>query len=412
MRILKKIKNFVEKSFNILLCLMLILCSCIIPEVKVEAKTFGEVKKELEKLEASLKENQQKAQYTSEQIQTAQNNIVSINKEIEQATNDLVALDQEIQKLNSDINEKKEQIKKIINYAQVSSGESAYLEYIFGATSFTDFIYRAAIAEQLVDYNDKLIKEYNSLIENNKKKTEELKQKQISLDSKRTSLTEQINILKSQSTELEEGELELEEQIAAQKEVVKMYQKLGCKDNEDIKTCGTGNLPPDTAFYRPLDAGVVTSEFGWRYLELYGYSKLHAGTDMSNYYGAPVYASASGMVAYVVDYSTCGGKQIYIHHYINGQYYTTTYEHLKSINVKKGDYVNSNTVIGYQGGYPGENGDTCTTGSHLHFGIASGLYYKDYSTYSAYQSHSMNPRLYVNLPSGSAKWTNRTKKYN
>ena len=408
MRIIK----YLKKTFNVILCIMLLFCSFVIPNDKVEAKTFGDVKRELEKLEASLKENQQKAKYTAEQITAAQNNIVSINKEIENATNEIINLSAEIDKLNEDIKEKTEEIKTIINYAQVSNGESAYLEYIFGAKSFTDFIYRAAISEQLVNYNDKLIDEYNGLIEKNNKKTEELKQKQVSLESKRTSLTEQISILRSQSAELEEGELDLEEQIAAQKEVVKMYQNMGCKDNEDIKTCGTGNLPPDTAFYRPLEAGVVTSEFGWRYLSLYGYSKLHAGTDMSNYYGAPVYASASGMVAYVVNYSTCGGKQVYIHHNIKGQYYTTTYEHLKSINVKKGDYVNSNTVIGYQGGIPGENGDTCTTGSHLHFGVASGLYYKDYSTYSAYQSHSMNPRQYVNLPSGSGRWTNRTKKYN
>lgn len=407
-----QLKSISKKIFNIILCLMLLFCSFVVPKDKVEAKTFGEVKKELEKLEASLKENQQQAKYTAEQIEAAKSNVVSINKEIEQATSSMIALEQEIQKLNEDIAKKNEEIKKVINYAQVSSGESAYLEYIFGASSFTDFIYRLAVSEQLVNYNDKLVKEYNSLIETNKQKTQDLKQKQVSLESKRTSLSEQITILNSQSAELEEGELDLEEQIAAQKEVVKMYQNLGCKDNEDIKTCGTGNLPPDTAFYRPLEAGVVTSEFGWRYLSLYGYSKLHSGTDMSNYYGAPVYASASGMVAYVVEYSTCGGKQVYIHHYINGQYYTTTYEHLKSISVKKGDYVNSNTIIGYQGGMPGENGDTCTTGSHLHFGIASGLYYKDYSTYSAYLSHSMNPRSYVNIPSGSTRWTNRTKKYN
>lgn len=40
---------------------------------------------------------------------------------------------------------------------QISEGDNVYLEYIFEATSFTDFIYRSAIVEQLTKYNDELI---------------------------------------------------------------------------------------------------------------------------------------------------------------------------------------------------------------------------------------------------------------
>ena len=48
-----------------------------------------------------------------------------------------------------------------------------YLEYVFTATDFTDFIYRMAIAEQLSDYNEKLISDYEDLIIENEKKKEE-----------------------------------------------------------------------------------------------------------------------------------------------------------------------------------------------------------------------------------------------
>ena len=52
-------------------------------------------------------------------------------------------------------------------------GESAYLEYTFGARDFTDFIYRTAVAEQLTKYNETLIDEFNKSIEESKQKQEE-----------------------------------------------------------------------------------------------------------------------------------------------------------------------------------------------------------------------------------------------
>ena len=52
-----------------------------------------------------------------------------------------------------------------MKFVQISNGETNYLEYIFGATDFTDFIYRVSVAEQLGEYNDRLIKEYNADIE-------------------------------------------------------------------------------------------------------------------------------------------------------------------------------------------------------------------------------------------------------
>ena len=56
--------------------------------------------------------------------------------------------------------------------------------------------------------------------------------------------------------------------------------------------------------------------------------------------------------------------------------------HLKSINVKVGDYVDQNTQIGVMGGSKSTTPwDTCSTGTHLHFAIARGLYLKEYSSW-------------------------------
>ena len=49
-----------------------------------------------------------------------------------------------------------------------------------------------------------------------------------------------------------------------------------------------------------------------------------------------------------------------------------------AINVKVGDIVNQNTVIGTVGGYSTSTShggyDACTTGAHLHYGVATGWF--------------------------------------
>ena len=76
------------------------------------------------------------------------------------------------------------------------------------------------------------------------------------------------------------------------------------------------------------------------------------------------------------------------------------------------DVVTKDTQIAVMGGYPRiETWDTCSTGTHLHFAINTGLYLKDYSSWSSYVSHTLNPRTIVNFPSGGSYFYDRTTKY-
>ena len=54
------------------------------------------------------------------------------------------------------------------------------------------------------------------------------------------------------------------------------------------------------------------------------------------------------------------------------------YYHLLDFNVSIGDVVTQDTIIGWVGGWSTstEHGgyDNCTTGSHLHYGVAKGYY--------------------------------------
>ena len=71
--------------------------------------------------------------------------------------------------------------------------------------------------------------------------------------------------------------------------------------------------------------------------------------------------------------------------------------HLQSIQVKLGDVVYKETVIGKSGGGSSTYAwERCSTGPHLHFGMSKG----HYSTYTKWVSNSFNPRKKVYFPNG------------
>lgn len=401
--------KIVKKFLNIFLIVTIISASIFIYTPVVDAKTLGDLKKELEEMESNYQKNQYNKNLTEQQINNVKSEINSASVEIENAQTEIKNLNEEIERLKTEIVNKEEEIREFIRYYQLSNGESAYLEYVFGAADYTDFIYRLAITEQLTKYNDELVKKYNETIEQNKKNVQDLADKQVELSKKQDSLAIKMEELGDQLSVITDERVDIEEEIKMQKEAIDYYQnQLKCKDNESLSTCGRDKLPANTAFFRPIVSGYVTSEFGQRTFD------YHYGIDLSTTASdVPVYAAASGVVISVVYKSSCGGTKIYIHHNVNGQLYTTSYAHLREALVSKGDSVTVNTQIGVMGGNPyRETWDKCSTGQHLHFQVANGLYLKDYMYWSSYTAKSFNPRNIINLPSGRYNWFyNRTTKY-
>ncbi len=93
-----------------------------------------------------------------------------------------------------------------------------------------------------------------------------------------------------------------------------------------------------------------------------GCSRYHAGVDIANSTGTPIYASCQGTVIYVGTYSGYGNT-IDIRHAGN---WVTRYAHLSGFNVSNGQTV-------ARGQHIGSMGNTgVSTGPHLHFEIRQG----------------------------------------
>ena len=399
-----------SKKLNILL---IILCLfLIIPNV--EAKTLRDLKNELAALKQKKANNEKEKKLTEQERATVNNNIKATTNKITESENTIEKLTVEINDLSDKIKEKELEIKEIIHFLQVSNGENAYLEYIFGSKDITDFIYRSAVSGQLVSYNDKLMDEYNDTIKKNKNKQEELKDAIKSLEAKQKELEVEFQKLGEEMKSMSEISMSIDEEISAQEKAVNHYEKeLKCKLDDDINNCGT--IPFSGKLIRPVLNGRITSRYGARC-----YCNQTQGREICTYhYGidiaggdTKIYAAAPGTVASIQWYQSCGGTKIFVHHNINGTYYTTGYYHLKTVNVKVGDYVDQNKVIATMGGDSSTwSYDKCSTGQHLHFAVATGLYLRDYSYWSQWEAHNLNPVSVVNFPAYGVWFANRVTKY-
>ena len=275
------------------------------------------------------------------------------------------------------------------------SGENAYFEYISSAGSLTEMIMRMSAVDQITDYNKEQLQKLENLIKENEQLKVDMANYQVQLNNNIEAYEQRINKLDKRLAELDELADSIDDQIKNQKALIDYYEGLGCKEDQNLQQCVS--IANNSGWLKPLKKGYVSSLYGYRKHPTTGVYKLHNGIDLAgNNEGTPVYAAAAGTVAAITRKSSCGGNKVYIHVYVNGTAYTTYYFHLLSINVKVGDKVSTDTVIGtVGGGKQTRSYDSCSTGAHLHFGVAKGFYLgggkEGYSSYSTLVSKSMSP---------------------
>lgn len=397
-----------KKFLNIFFLITFLFVNFFIPSDEVKGKTLREYKKELAQYEAEYKANKEKEKLNNEEKSRIKANITNIQITITEMQDTMVKLNEEIEQLGKDIEKRNEQIKKIANFIQVSSGESAYLEYTFGAKDFTDFIYRMAVAEQLSNYNKKLIDEYYQLIKDNENKKIELNKKEESLNTKSVQLSGELSKLSVENEQLYETYGTLESSIKTQKTIIANYEAQGCSLDQDVETCI--NPMRDIGFWRPLQSALVTSVYGMRYHPTRKKWLQHEGIDLATgTYGTNIYSAANGYVVAIEKRTSCGGNRVFLTHNINGKKFTTVYQHLYQIKVSSGQYVKKTDVIGTVGGVSWLTPwDGCSTGAHLHFGILTGWVGTDYYLWdSRFYASFRDPAYYLRFPGNGGYYNGR-----
>lgn len=401
---MKHIKNILIT----IIVLLFYLYTFISPNASTNAKTLGGLKNELAALKnkKNQKDNEKKLTQgqiasSNQSISNAKNEITVNQGKVEQAKSDIITL-------NGEIEDTKESIKKTMETYQLTDGSNVYLEYVFDATSYEDLVYRYAIVEQIIDYNNEQIDKYNDLIKKNEQLQVDLANREVELNKQIDELGNKIESLGDKLEQISEDTMDVQDEINSTQELINYYKNLGCKDDQDLNECVS--IKGDTGYMRPLNRGVITSYYGYRVNPLSGSgTKFHSGIDIGgNSEGTNVYATANGMVGKIIRKASCGGNQVYVFHTINGKQVTSMYMHLLTINVSLGDQVTSGTVVGTVGGGRGTFGwERCSTGAHLHFTLANGWYGKTYISYGTFLANTYDPQKTLGLPNKGIYWSGR-----
>ena len=391
-----------------------------INELEQQKKEIQKEKSQLESekkdTEQKLKENQNQQQSVQSEINqldkeltATQNQIQQKEKEITETANQIEKLKNQIEKLKKEIKDLEERIKKRdkllkdrLRSIQQNGGDIKYMEVIFGAKSFGDFISRATAVTTIMNQDKDILEQQaadKQVLESHKTEVEakksEVEDRKVALENQKQELVGLKSKLDQQLAEKETlmAKLEEEEQVlenhkmsveeeqqlmASQEAALEKAKQLAeqelqqlAKQQEEQKqqsqpTSSGNNAPPagggNGLFAWPA-SGYITDYFGTR-------GGSHFGIDIGNATAraggdVPIFAAASGVVTRAY-YSGSYGNVVFISHYINGQSYQTVYAHMKyAPMVSTGQVVKKGQQIGVMG----STGDS--TGPHLHFEIHS-----------------------------------------
>jgi peptidoglycan hydrolase CwlO-like protein len=391
---------------------------------KIEQQQSG-LSAEIEEKESKINDLQsEQADVSSEikrldlAVEDATNKLEEKNEQIAQTQQEIKELEAEIVVLTERIEKRNELLKDRAASYQESGGNISYLDVLFGAQSFSDFIDRVGAVATLMEADKDILEQHQQDKTDLETKQQEVEQKladledmkaeletlKANLDSQREEKAQLMSTLKQEENQMHadlmaaaEEKSILAAQAAAIQKAINLEQARQAElerqraeaaaasasastqqsSGGDSNTVQAASLPPVSSgsFTWPA-SGVVSSGYGSRSLG------NHHGIDIAKRgSGVPIVAAADGVVIRSY-YSSSYGNSIFVSHSINGQVYTTVYAHMSNRSVGSGAVVKKGQRIGTMG----NTGQSY--GQHLHFELHRGEW--NYA-----KSNAVNPLSYL-----------------
>ena len=332
-----------------------------------------ELKNKLEAAKTNEAEQERQKEYLDSLVLSTQNEIDTTKLLIEEYKVKIEEKGVEIDALNVEIDKKYEIMKERLRFTY-EEGNASYLEMIFEAKSFSDFLMTVERVGSMLDYDRSLMEDLQTALDTLEEEKYTLEETQKSLEDTEASLIQKEADLEQQIKDTEAYIAQLQaDQVALEAE----YEKAKAAEdqaNKDIAALLAQRAREQAAAnknnsteYRPVFGGkfiwpvpgysTISSPYGWR--TLWGRSDFHLGIDIPAPSGTNIYASAAGEVL-TATYHYSYGYYILIDH---GDGYATLYAHNSQLLVSPGQIVE-------QGQHIAEMGTTgSSSGNHLHFEI-------------------------------------------
>ena len=183
--------------------------------------TCKEFNKYLKTKSASLKSEISRKQSSVDSaklsISDAADKINSLNSQINEATQKIAYMNTAITNAENNLNEKKALLKDRIYSMQSQMNSNAYVDYLFNASSFSDFFSRAATLKDLTSYETDLMNE--------------IKEEQKQLEIQKQTLVDTQTALNAQKSQAEELQKSLVAKLEAEQKALQDKQS-DLSDNE------------------------------------------------------------------------------------------------------------------------------------------------------------------------------------
>ena len=358
------------------LILFLVIPLAVVAQIK---PSLNQLKQELKKIEKQKDKAQDQLDAAKEVIRDVRAEIEGVDSRLEDAES---TLEKTAEKLsvaqkrqnelvgsllaaNLELENKQAEVRRRLR-SMYMRGQESTLSALLGLADSGDIASRQFILDRIAKRDRKLFEEFvvvRNRIEKEKKEQDALvasvnsmlqtqKDKQDQLEKARADKVALMDSLKDRKDEMERIVKQFDEDSQKIEHQVNERMRAAIKTGKSLPPMGDGRFGPPAA-------GRSTSRFGMRFHPILKYNRMHNGIDFGGGYGAPVYATGSGVV---ISTSKLGGygNAIIIEH---GRGMSSVYGHLSRIMVSSGSTVKRGQRIGSIGS------SGLSTGPHLHFEI-------------------------------------------
>ena len=294
-----------------------------------------------------------------------------VRDELTAAQQDLTIVTAELLDVQTDLVERTDVFTERARAAYMT-GSTAYLESFLSAENFSDLVDRVAYHEAVMNADASLIDEIAALRDETEarratveERNLEIARAKLALERNRDSLeslhAQRMSVLDARESAVAAKSAALATIEARKSELRSLEAQLSADAAriQGLLQGGSIGSPTGTGQLLWPTSGPVTSPYGYRTHPIFGDQRLHTGIDIGAAYGAPVFASDYGVVAFAGVMSGYGNVIVIDH----GGGLATTYNHLSSFGVAQGQEVARGVQVGAVG---------CTgycTGPHLHFEV-------------------------------------------
>ncbi len=315
-----------------------------------------------------------------QEISLLHEQIINVNEQLRIYGQMIADTQDRLDESSAQLNHLNRQYKDRIR-AMEEEGEITYWQVIFESSSFTDFLDRMNMVDEIAAADTRRLLDLQIAAANVEENQRILNEEMLDLQETRQMLSESEEMLSVKRTESDdilreliskqaEFQVMLDESEALQDQLMnelaqkqKELQAAQYKE-ELVKMALRGENPPSNATWlEPVSGYTITSPFGYRKAPTAGASTYHQGIDMACDSGTPIYATRSGTITKASYQAGGAGYYVSINH---GDGFGSIYMHMTRYVVSAGQSVSQGQLIGYVGS------TGISTGPHLHFGISYG----------------------------------------